>query len=74
MEFGLIEKIKKSPKEYEFLKRNSYFYRYLNRNPEYYKEFIKAFKSEERNKKISKTESVLDTLDTASSILKIMKQ
>ena len=53
MEFGLIEKIKKSPKEYEFLKRNSYFYRYLNRNPEYYKEFIKAFKSEERNKKIS---------------------
>ena len=42
-----IEKIKKSPKEYEFLKRNSYFYRYLNRNPEYYKEFTKAFKSEE---------------------------
>ena len=40
---------------------------------EYYKEFIKAFKSEERNKKMSKTESVLDTLDTASSILKIMK-
>lgn len=73
MEFGLIEKIKKNPKEYEFLKRNSYFYRYLNRNPEYYKEFTKAFKSEERNKKMSKTESVLDTLDTASSIIKIMK-
>ena len=27
---------------------------------------------EEKNKKISKTESVLDTLDTSSSLLKIM--
>lgn len=73
MEFGLIEKIKKNPKEYEFLKRHSYFYRYLNRSSDYYKDFSKAFKSEERNRKVSKTENVLDTLDTASSILKIMK-
>ncbi|MDO4341139.1 MAG: hypothetical protein Q4C44_00140 [bacterium] len=73
MNYGMLSKIKKDPKEYQYLINHSYWYTYLTRNPEYYKEFTKAFKENKRSEKINKTNSFLDTLDTVNTIFKIIK-
>ena len=42
-------KIKQDKKQYDFLRRNSYWYKYLNRDPNNYGKFIKAYKKNNRN-------------------------
>ena len=70
MELNIMFKIKQDKKQYEFLRKNSYWYKYLNRDPNNYKLFLKAYK---RNNRYEKTNKVNDTINSISTVTNLLK-
>lgn len=61
-------KISNDEKLHNYLKNNPHWYKYLNRNKNNYKNFYNAFKQNNRNEKLEKASSVVDTLDIVNTI------
>lgn len=61
-------KISNNERLHNYLKNNPYWYKYLNRNKNNYKNFYNAFKQNNRNEKLEKASSLVDTLDIVNTI------
>ncbi|MBE6161279.1 MAG: hypothetical protein E7158_03565 [Firmicutes bacterium] len=66
-------KLENDPKMSNYLKINSEWYKYLNRNPINYQKFVNAMKEKYKIRTSDKINSVIDNIDTVSSILNILK-
>ena len=73
MELSIIYKIKQDKKQYEYLRRNSYWYKYLNRDPNNYKIFIDTFKKNSRSETTNKVNDTINNIDMVTNILKVME-
>ena len=73
MRLDVLMKLESNPKMMNFLKENSEWYKYLNINPLNYNKFISAMKEKYKIRPIDKITTVIDNIDTVSSILNILK-
>lgn len=73
MKTNIYLKIMQDPKQLNFLYNHSYWYKELNRTPDNYKNFEKEYKETKKKEFYKKTNSFIDTIDTASKIISIMK-
>ena len=73
MELNIIYKIKSDKKQYDYLRRNSYWYKYLNRDPNNYKLFLSEYKKNNRNETTNKVSNTINNLDMVTNILKVIE-
>ena len=73
MELNIIYKIKSDKKQYDYLRRNSYWYKYLNRDPNNYKLFLSEYKKNNRNETTNKVSKIINNLDMVTNILKVIE-
>ena len=66
-------KIKNDKKEYEYLRRNSYWYKYLNRDSKYYKDFYNSYKKNNRSEKTNKVHDTINNIEMVTNILKVIE-
>ena len=66
-------KIKSDKKQYEYLRKNSYWYKYLNRNPNYYKDFLDAYKKNNRAETTNKVSNTINNIGMVTNILKVIE-
>ena len=66
-------KLENDPKMKSYLKMNSEWYKYLNRNPMNYQRFVNTMKEQYKIRTTDKINSVIDNIDTVSSILNVLK-
>ena len=66
-------KIKQDKKQYDYLRRNSYWYKYLNRDPNNYKKFLSAYKNNSRNETTNKVNNTINNISMVTNILKVIE-
>ena len=66
-------KIKNDKKQYDYLRRNSYWYKYLNRNPSYYKKFLESYKKTHRYETTNKVNNTINNIGMVTNILKVIE-
>ena len=73
MRLDILMKINKDSKQKEYLNTHSYWYKYLNRGTSYYDKFYNEYKKYKKQERINKTNNVFESVDTISSIIKLLK-
>ena len=73
MELDVMYKIKQDKKQYEYLRRNSYWYKYLNRDSKYYKDFLNAYKKNNRSEATNKVNNTINNIGMVTNILKVIE-
>ena len=73
MDISLQLEIKKRKKYYDYLKENSNWFKELNRNPNNFNKFNSFIKDKYRLNITSKISDTINNIDTAMSILDILK-
>ena len=66
-------KIKQDKKQYEYLRRNSYWYKYLNRDSSYYKMFLEYYKKNNRSETTNKVNNTINNIGMVTNILKVIE-
>ena len=64
---------KNNPKEYQYLKENSWYIKYLNRGIIDYNTFKNEMKKQYKERISDKLENAVDNIDLISSVLDILK-
>lgn len=73
MELSIIYKIKQDKKQYDYLRRNSYWYKYLNRDPNNYKLFLETYKKNSRSETTNKVNDTINNIGMVTNILKVIE-
>ena len=73
MELNVMYKIKQDKKQYEYLRRNSYWYKYLNRDSNNYKIFLDSYKKNNRYETTNKVNDTINNIGMVTNILKVME-
>ncbi len=73
MELSIMFKIKEDRKQYDYLRKNSYWYEQLNRNPDNYKKFLSQYKKNNRNEKTNKVNDTINNIGTITNLLKLLE-
>lgn len=64
---------RESPKDYDYLKDNSYFFKELNRGTIDFKTFQNEMKIKYKERTTDKINSVMDNMELISSVLNVLK-
>lgn len=64
---------KNNPRDYTYLKENSYFIKELNRGTISYRVFVSSMKEKYKERISDKMENIMDNMDMISSVLNIIK-
>ena len=66
-------KIKQDKKQYDYLRRNSYWYKYLNRDPNNYKIFLETYKKNNRNETTNKVNDTINNIGMVTNMLNVFE-
>lgn len=64
---------RESPKDFNYLKDNSYFFKELNRGTIDFKTFQSEMKAKYKERTTDKINSVMDNMELISSVLNVLK-
>ncbi len=73
MQLPLQIAFRESPKDYNYLKENSYYFKALNRGTIDFKTFSAEMKAKYKERTTDKLNSVVENMDLISSVLEVLK-